>query len=101
MLNNSLTLVVVVVKGSNIGMHVRFLLEPHLYPKQEYSSKVFDHYFPRMSLKSGGVRSDVCAVGFEPNPLHKRRLQLLGSYYRSRGKLMIMLSCCSLNRILS
>lgn len=62
-------------------MHVRFLFESKLYPKQKYTTKVYHQYFPH----DIEYRRDVCSLGFEPNPKHKSRLQLLGAYYRSQG----------------
>jgi hypothetical protein len=49
---------------------------------------VFDQYFPKeIDLKSGlGVRKDVCSIGFEPNPNHRSRLQLLQGYYNAQGR---------------
>jgi uncharacterized membrane protein YgcG len=62
--------------GSNIGMHVRFLYEPQLYVRQVYSRLVFDQRFPKLRN-----RTDVCAVGFEPNAVHIPRLDALHHYY--------------------
>lgn len=71
--------------GANIGMHTRFLFESHLYPKQEYKSKILDAYFPKDITNANKGRGDVCSVGFEPNTAHKSRLQLLSAYYKSQG----------------
>ena len=68
--------------GSNIGIHARFLFEPELYPKQKYTKTFFDAYFP---LTDRIKRKDICVVGFEPNPKHRKRLQRLQSYYQSLG----------------
>jgi hypothetical protein len=67
-------------------MHTRFLFESKFYPKQQYTTKVFEQYFPMDINANKRVRSDVCAIGFEPNPNHKARLQLLGAYYHSQGE---------------
>ena len=66
--------------GSNIGLHVRFLYEPQLYPKQAYSKVVFDKHFPILRN-----RTDICTVGFEPNSAHKLRLNNLQHYYSQWG----------------
>jgi hypothetical protein len=66
--------------GSNIGIHVRFLYEPYLYSRQPYSSHVFDLHFPVLRN-----RTDVCAVGFEPNIRHEARLNNLHRYYGQWG----------------
>lgn len=68
--------------GSNIGIHARFLFEPELYPNQKYTSLFFDAYFPRENRIK---RSDICVVGFEPNPNHRKRLERLQQYYTSKG----------------
>ena len=54
--------------GSNVGVQVRKLYQPHLYPDAPVL-KVFDEAF-------GANRnlSQVCAVGLEPNPKHTERL---------------------------
>lgn len=83
--------------GTNIGVQIRKLFEPHLYrmvrPNQrEYvpidgkSSfvgvppvlSVFDEWF-------GSDKCRVCAFGFEPNPNHHSRLELLQSHLKSLG----------------
>ena len=68
--------------GSNIGIHARFLYEPELYPGQNYSKLFFDKYFPEIHRIK---RKDICMVGFEPNPKHRKRLKRLQSYYQSFG----------------
>ena len=72
-------------------MHARFLYEPSLYPQQEYTQKIFDKYFPRNSdMTSVSARQDICSIGFEPNPHHKSRLQLLQAYYHSKSMCIII-----------
>lgn len=69
-------------------MHTRFLYESSLYPKQKYTTTVFNKYFPRdTDISNTKLRHDVCSVGFEPNPKHKSRLQLLNAYYASHGNM--------------
>jgi FkbM family methyltransferase len=64
--------------GSNIGNHVRFLFEPQLFPRADYP-KHFARYFSQPTTKH------TCAVGFEANPSHWRRLDQLSSAYNKKG----------------
>ena len=64
--------------GSNIGNHVRFLFEPHLFPRAEYP-KHFAKYFKKHATQN------TCAVGFEANPSHWSWLDQLSSAYNKRG----------------
>ena len=54
--------------GSNVGIQVRKLFEPKLYPDAEVLPQ-FDQFFGRYPDN----RDEVCAVGFEPNPKHTKR----------------------------
>ena len=62
--------------GSNIGVQIRKLYEPHRYPGAEML-KVFNDVF-------GQNRSKVCAIGIEMNPLHTQRLQELEDHYSGK-----------------
>jgi len=64
--------------GSNIGNHVRFLFEPQLFPRADYP-KHFARYFSQPATKH------TCAVGFEANPSHWRRLDQISSAYTKKG----------------
>ena len=55
--------------GSNVGVQVRKLFEPSLYPKAPFVN-VFDKEFGTVEAR----KKSVCAVGFEPNPHHTKRL---------------------------
>jgi len=58
--------------GSNIGVQIRKLFEPRLYPRAPIIP-LFDKYF-------GMKRSAddwLCAFGFEPSPVLEPRLSLL------------------------
>lgn len=59
--------------GSNRGIQVRKVYEPHLYPNA-FAVKLFDRYF-------GLKRDQVCSYGFEPNPIHRKELQALEKAY--------------------
>ncbi|KAL7460291.1 hypothetical protein ACHAXS_000755 [Conticribra weissflogii] len=62
--------------GSNIGLHARFLYEPHHYPNSKSSVRAFDEQFgPNRDNR------DYCIFAFEPNPLfRKRHLELAEAY---------------------
>ena len=73
--------------GSNIGNQIRKLFEPEKYPNAPLLAK-FDQYFGpienrRISSPEGG--SMVCAVGFEPNPVHALHLKELEKVYKTCG----------------
>ena len=58
--------------GSNIGVQIRKLFEPSLYPMSEQTSlQAFQ------GIYGPAPRCHVCAVGLEPNPRHAERLRLL------------------------
>ena len=56
--------------GTNVGVQIRKLYEPKLYPGAPIHS-AFDKYFNR----SETTLPYICAVGFEPNPKHEEWLQ--------------------------
>jgi hypothetical protein len=67
--------------GSNIGVQVRKLFEPELYPNAQVLGH-FDRIFgPNRTITTGKV----CAFGFEANPRHQRRLNSLQECYNSKG----------------
>lgn len=66
--------------GTNVGIQIRKLYEPHLYPRGKILPK-FDHYFGNETNRPGRI----CAFGFEPNPRHAQRLIDLEASYRSMG----------------
>ena len=68
--------------GSNIGVMVRKLFEPERYPKckvRELYNETFNH------LKRTGSKSGLCALGFEPNPKHQKRLREIETNYSGKG----------------
>ena len=73
--------------GTNIGVQIRKLFEPHKYdPRGDryYYSRSATWWFERNFGKP--PRScRVCAIGFEPNPVHAMRLELLQRTYRAGG----------------
>jgi hypothetical protein len=67
--------------GTNVGIQIRKLFEPDLFPGA-LVLPLFDEYF------GGDVsarREEVCAFGFEPNPNHFKRLEQLTTTYNSLG----------------
>jgi hypothetical protein len=69
--------------GSNVGIQVRKLFEPNLYPDASVL-KVFDSYFG--PTNADGTRNEtVCAIGFEPNPRHSPALKEIESAHRTCG----------------
>lgn len=68
--------------GSNVGIQIRKLFQPELYPAQgESILPVFERYFGPAELR----RSNVCAFGAEPNPAHIPRLVALQNAYNKQG----------------
>ena len=66
--------------GSNIGVQIRKLFEPDLFPGAPVL-EVFDAVFGTDRQN----RTDVCAVGFEPNVHHSQRLKALEEAYNHKG----------------
>lgn len=68
--------------GSNIGMHARFLFEPHQYSKSLYSKWIFND---SSIIPSREDRMKVCMIGWEPNVVHRDRLRRLSAYLKKKG----------------
>ena len=66
--------------GANIGVHGRFLLEPEKYNETKFAGKIFDEEFG-----SQRHNRDFCVFAFEPNPAHRKRLDLLEAAYKAMG----------------
>jgi hypothetical protein len=69
--------------GSNIGIQVRKLFEPKLYP-QSNIQPVFDQYYG-LPDSNGARKETVCAVGFEPNPRHAATLKDIERAHKACG----------------
>ena len=69
--------------GSNRGVHVLFLTEPHLFPNSSFLARGFfaSYFGPHFATDPA-----VCAFGFEPNAAHAERLDRLARLYRSAGR---------------
>ena len=63
--------------GTNIGIQIRKLFQPESYEK----ASVLRYYFKLF----GSNRNNVCAIGFEANPLHTDRLQMVEKAYNDAG----------------
>ncbi|CAF1043650.1 unnamed protein product [Rotaria sp. Silwood1] len=58
--------------GTNIGIQIRKLYEPHLYPNA--------HVLPLFKQIFENHSNEVCSVGFEANPLHENYLKEFENY---------------------
>ncbi|CAF2681411.1 unnamed protein product [Rotaria sp. Silwood2] len=63
--------------GTNIGIQIRKLYEPHLYPNAPVLA-FFKEIF-------GNHSNEVCSVGFEANPLHDNYLKEFENYCLKRN----------------
>merc|ERR1719401_1372437 len=71
--------------GSNIGVQVRKLYEPSKYPLAEILP-LFDTLFGPPSLRSLPTETTgICALGMEPNPVQRERLETLEAEYLKHG----------------
>jgi len=73
--------------GSNVGVQVRKLYEPHHYPEAPFVplfEKTFGTKDERAVLQPD-IQNTVCAVGFEPNPHHTKTLKGIEEAYRKCG----------------
>ena len=66
--------------GTNIGIQIRKVFEPELFPE----AKVLP-IFDEIIGTNRSSRHDLCVVGFEPNIHHTTRLQELETAYLRRG----------------
>ena len=70
--------------GTNIGVQIRKLFEPHKYPGAEVLP-IFANLF-------GPQRCKVCAIGIEPNPRHTLRLNMLQARLNRLGAPVLILT---------
>jgi Methyltransferase FkbM domain len=68
--------------GTNVGVQIKKLYEPHLYPAAPFLS-IFDKYFG--PYEKSVNRSNVCSFGFEPNPHWAAQLQDIDAAYNRAG----------------
>ena len=69
--------------GSNVGIQVRKLFEPELYPDAPILP-VFESYFGPI-LTDGQRENTVCAIGFEPNVHHTKALKDVEQAHKACG----------------
>ena len=69
--------------GSNIGVQVRKLFEPNLYPNATVI-EIFEKYFGP-DFEVGAKKGAICAVGFEPNEHHTTLLRSIEETYKQCG----------------
>ena len=68
--------------GSNVGIQVRKLFEPELFPDAAGDSiAVFNRFFGSAAER----RKSTCAIGLEMNPTHTLRLKALEAAYAQQG----------------
>lgn len=64
--------------GSNLGVQIRKLYEPQLYPGADVLP-IFDRVF------GPAPRCQVCAIAIEPNPAHAERQRAMKRHYLAAG----------------
>lgn len=71
--------------GSSIGVQIRKMFEPAKYAGATVIP-LFDQYFgPEVHRRQSSAVTGICALGFEPNPVHYDRLDQLEAAYLARG----------------
>ncbi|KAL7546097.1 hypothetical protein ACHAWF_015456, partial [Thalassiosira exigua] len=68
--------------GSNVGVHVRFLFEPNLYPQANVARTIFRGQFGEDTIRDN---SDFCVFSFEPNPTQWPRHRKMKEAYGAMG----------------
>ena len=66
--------------GSNMGLQIRKIFEPELYPDDPVLP-IYDRLFG----KDRSASTSMCAIGFEANPHHTDKLQRLEAAYQAKG----------------
>lgn len=69
--------------GSNRGVQVRKLFQPQFYPKAAVHPLFAAAFGEQRQMSSN--ESGICAIGFEPNPIHRLRLNCIQHDLMSRG----------------
>ena len=72
--------------GTNRGLQIRKLYEPHLFPFAPVLP-IYQRYFGPPERRNN---QEICAVGFEPNPSHTDHLQGMAANYSTCGIRVIM-----------
>jgi len=71
--------------GSNMGVQVRKLFEPELYPDALFLKEFDTAFGSAAKRRAPATQSGLCALGLEPNPEHTDRLQAIERAYKKRG----------------
>lgn len=74
--------------GTNRGVQVRKLYEPSLFPLAPIHA-TFNKYFGEAEYRDP---TDICTVGFEPNPAHEQHLKEMEEAYATCGIKAIMMT---------
>merc|ERR1712037_354261 len=67
--------------GTNTGVQIRKLYEPHLFPNASVLP-IFDKFFGQEGERD---LTTICTVGFEPNIIHNEVLHRLEEQYKACG----------------
>jgi hypothetical protein len=70
--------------GTNVGVQIRKLYQPLSYTKSYVWPPIWNSFFGKYDIITNN-RSDVCAFGFEPNPLHNKILNKTENFYQKHG----------------
>jgi hypothetical protein len=68
--------------GTNIGIQIRKLFEPELYPSAPILGPYEEYFGPAAERRIPGA---VCAFGVEPNPKHVPKLDAIEKSYNAQG----------------
>lgn len=68
--------------GANVGVHGRFLFEPEKYNETRIAGALFDEEFGAQAARDN---RDICIFAFEPNPVHRKRLEEIEAAYKAMG----------------
>ena len=71
--------------GSNIGVQIRKLFEPELYPEAKVHPIFNSNFGSIETRKDTNSPLSICAVGFEPNPSHTKYLKEIETSYNKCG----------------
>jgi hypothetical protein len=74
--------------GTNVGIQIRKLYEPHYYPTSPILP-IYEKYFGNGTSE---LRKSVCGFGFEGNPVHTPRLEAMEKAYNEAGFPLVMFS---------
>lgn len=71
--------------GSNIGVQVMKLFEPEWFPGADILGLFEEKFGHPKDRREKGERSGICALGFEPNPIHRAQLDKVQRDYQKKG----------------